>query len=439
MRDEIIEAVKLSGVVGAGGAGFPTHIKLSGKCDVVIANAAECEPLLFNNQELIKNGIDFIIDGLRLAIEATGAKRGIIAIKKKQQRSIYLINKEIESDIKLSIFLLEDFYPAGDEHILVYEVLERIIPEAGIPLDIGVVVQNVETLYNISRAVKGINLTEKYVTVNGAVKNPVTVIVPVGTQFKELLDMAGEPTVKDYLLIDGGPMMGKTVSPDDAVSKTTAGLLIIPAGTYTWLSKKINLNVQIKRAKAACCQCRECTDLCPRFLLGHTLEPHKIMRTVANGITDLSLLKMASICCECGLCDIICPMDLNPKAINLEIKRALQKNKVRYEKKSVERHMKERAWRKFPAKKLITRIGLEPYVSQQAILVEEPKEIKDVTMLLKQHVGIPASPVVEKGQKVRKGDLIGVIPEGGLGANLHASIDGIVVEVKQEHIKISNR
>lgn len=439
MRDEIIEAVKLSGVVGAGGAGFPTHIKLLGKCDVVIANAAECEPLLVNNQELIKNGIDIVIDGLRLAMEATEAKRGIIAIKKKQQGSIDLIKKGIENDTRLSIFLLEDFYPAGDEHILVYEVLERKIPEAGIPLDIGVVVQNVETLYNISRAVKGINVTEKYVTVNGAVKNPITLIVPVGAHFKELLEIAGGPTVKEYLLIDGGPMMGKTVTQDDAVSKTTAGLLVIPAGTYTWLSKKVNLNIQIKRAKAACCQCRECTDLCPRYLLGHTLEPHKIMRAVANGITDLSQLKMASICCECGLCDITCPMDLNPKAINIEIKKVLQQNKVVYEKKSIEKQMKERAWRKFPTKKLIARIGLETYVSRQAILLEELINIKEVTMLLKQHIGVAASPVVEKGQKVKKGDIIGVIPEGRLGANLHAGIDGVVVEIEREYIRISNR
>jgi len=439
MREEIINAVKRAGVVGAGGAGFPTHVKLSAKCDVVIANAAECEPLLVNNQELIKCCVDVIIDGLRLAMEATDAKKGIFAIKRKQQENLISINKEIEKDARLSIFLLDDFYPAGDEHVLVHDVLGWKIPEAGIPLDINVVVQNVETLYNISQAVNRINLTEKYVTVHGAVKNPVTVKIPVGTHFEKLLDIAGGTTIGEYLLIDGGPMMGKTVSPDDAVTKTTAGLLVIPAGTYPWLSKKTNLHVQIIRAKSACCQCRECTDLCPRYLLGHTLEPHKIMRGIANGISDLSLLKMALICCECGLCDLTCPMGLNPKAINVEIKKTLQQNKVVYDKRPVERHMKERAWRKFPTRKLLARIGLEPYAVKHAELFEEPYNIDEVTLLLKQHIGVPVSPIVKKGQKVRKGELIGTIPEGQLGANLHASIDGWVVEVEQEHIKISNR
>jgi len=438
-RGEIIKAIKLAGVVGAGGAGFPTHVKLSANCDVVIANAAECEPLLANNQELLKNSADVVIDGLKWAMEATGAQRGIVAIKNKHRESLAAINKQIEKDSRLSIFLLGDFYPAGDEHVLVYDVLGRKIPEAGIPLDVNAVVQNVETLYNISRALNQSAVTDKYVTVNGAVKTPLTVRAPVGTSFKELLKIAGGTTVEDFLLFDGGPMMGKTVGPDSTVTKTTSGLLVIPAHTHPWISKKINLHTQIIRARSACCQCRECTDLCPRHLLGHALEPHRIMRAIANGISDVTALETALICSECGLCEIACPMGLSPRAINVEIKRTMQQKGIRYDKTPVLMQMKERAWRKFPTRKLLARIGLEGYTAKDAPLLEKQINIGEVTLLLKQHAGVPASPTVQEGQKVEKGELIGQIPETKLGANLHASIDGIVARVEPDYIIISNR
>ncbi|MCR4431798.1 MAG: SLBB domain-containing protein [Tepidanaerobacteraceae bacterium] len=438
-RQEIIKAVELAGVVGAGGAGFPTHVKLAARCDVVIANAAECEPLLANNQELLKYSADAVIDGLNLAMEATGAQKGIVAIKKKYRESLAAIEKEIQKEPRISIFLLDDFYPAGDEHVLVYDVLGRKIPEAGIPIDVNTVVQNVETLYNISRAVKHIAVTDKYVTVSGAVKNPVTVNVPLGTPFKKLLEMAGGTMVRDFLLFDGGPMMGKTASMDSTVTKTTSGLLAIPAGTHPWLSKKINLHVQIIRARSACCQCRECTELCPRRLLGHALEPHRIMRAVANGISDVTALKTALICSECGLCEIACPMGLSPRAINVEIKKTMQQKGIKYDKTPALAQMKERAWRKFPAKKLLTRIGMDEYAANHAALMQTKIEVDEVTLPLKQHAGVPAYPTVQEGQKVEKGDIIGRIPEGKLGANLHASIGGIVARIGPDYITISNR
>lgn len=438
-RQELTKAIKLAGVVGAGGAGFPTHIKLQAACDVVIANAAECEPLLTNNQVLIKNSVGAVIDGLNLAMEATGAQRGIVAIKKKYRESLAAIENAIREQARISIFLLDDFYPAGDEHVLVYDVLGRKIPEAGIPIDVNAVVQNVETLYNISRAAKQMAVTDKYVTVSGAVKNPFTARVPLGTPVKKLLEMAGGTTAKEFVLFDGGPMMGKVVGLDSVVTKTTSGLLSIPAGTHPWLSKKINLHVQIIRARSACCQCRECTELCPRRLLGHSLEPHRIMRAVANSISDVTALKTALICSECGLCEIVCPMGLSPRAINVEIKKTMQQKGIKYEKRPVLTEIKERAWRKYPAKKLLARIGLDEYAANHAALMKEEIKVDEVTLPLKQHIGVPVYPTVQEGQKVEKGDIIGRIPEGKLGANLHASIGGVVTRVGQECITISNK
>jgi len=173
-----LELVARSGTVGAGGAGFPTHVKLAAKdVEVLIANAAECEPMLYTNQELLRHEAPAFVDGLLAAAQLVGAKRTVVAIKEKYHDAIVAVQAALATagSPVVEIIRLPDYYPAGDEHAIVAEVTGRIVPENGLPLDVGVVVQNVETLANVSAALQGRPVTLKWVTVTGAVRQPISI------------------------------------------------------------------------------------------------------------------------------------------------------------------------------------------------------------------------------------------------------------------------
>jgi Na+-translocating ferredoxin:NAD+ oxidoreductase RnfC subunit len=172
-----LEDIAAAGVVGAGGAGFPTHVKLSGKADTVLINAAECEPLLHKDKEVLRDYADIVIEGLRTAMQLVGADQGRIGIKEKYHDVIELVQGKCTSGVEVAT--LRDAYPAGDEFILVYDVLRRAIPPGGIPLNVGAVVMNVETSLNVARAATQ-PVTEKFLSVAGAVAQPVTLRVPIG-------------------------------------------------------------------------------------------------------------------------------------------------------------------------------------------------------------------------------------------------------------------
>jgi len=166
-REQVAEA----GVVGAGGAGFPTHVKLAGQADTVLVNAAECEPLLHKDKEVLRQYADEVLAGLAAAMDLVGAERGVVGIKGKYADVIELLKPKLAP--KMDVVPLRDAYPAGDEFILVYDVLGRVIPPGGIPLAVGAVVVNVETAMNVARAAEQ-PVTEKYLSIAGAVANPIT-------------------------------------------------------------------------------------------------------------------------------------------------------------------------------------------------------------------------------------------------------------------------
>ncbi|MGB9791856.1 MAG: SLBB domain-containing protein, partial [Thermacetogeniaceae bacterium] len=194
----LVEKVRLAGVVGAGGAGFPTHIKYLSKAELLIVNGAECEPLLWVDKEILRLRATQVVNAVRSVIEAIGAKRGIITLKKKYENIADNLRKAIsKSQAPIEIILLDDFYPAGDEHVLVYEVTGEPLPPGAIPTKRGIIVNNVETVLNIGKALDGKPVTEKWVTVTGAVGNPSTFVVPLGTPIRTLIEAAGGPTVSD--------------------------------------------------------------------------------------------------------------------------------------------------------------------------------------------------------------------------------------------------
>ena len=216
---DLSEKIFNAGIVGAGGAGFPTHIKAKSKVEFILANGAECEPLLHKDYEIMVNHAPKIVDGMKLMFESTNASKGYFGVKAKNAAAISAIEPLLENT-NIEMSFLGDFYPSGDEYELVYYATKRLIPPKGLPLDVGCVVNNVETFYNVSNAANDIPLTEKFICVAGAVKNPSSFFVPVGTKFKDIIEFVGGTTVRDFGMFISGIMMGKlSFDLDDVVLK----------------------------------------------------------------------------------------------------------------------------------------------------------------------------------------------------------------------------
>ncbi len=432
VKQQIIEAVRNAGVVGAGGAGLPTHVKADASVDTVLVNGASCEPLLMSDPYLLEAETDTVIRGLLAMMDCTGADRGVICLKGKHAKALAAVRAAVAKDSsdRLEVFELRDFYPAGDEHVLVHEVLGRIVPERGIPLQVGAVVSNVETLYNVALALDGRAVTHRFLTVAGEVRRPCLLKAPVGTPVAEVLAFAGGPTIANYKVVDGGPMMGRVLDNIAApVTRTTSGLLVLPP-EHTVVAGKIMAPERLRRVtNTICCQCSQCTDLCPRNLLGHSLQPHKIMRVAASLTLESPAARTALLCSECGVCEkFACPMQVSPREVNAQIKKELMRAGVRWEDtgKSLVPHP-FRDPRFIPTKRLMQRLDVLRYDTHPEFAGELRPSL--VCVPLNRHIGAPAVPVVTVGDKVRAGDRLGEIPEKAMGARVHASIAGTVAAV----------
>lgn len=434
LNQKIFEA----GVVGAGGAGFPTHVKAKSTVEFVLANGAECEPLIHKDLEIMKNFPKEIVNGMELMMQNTKAKKGYFGIKGKNAVAIEKIQEQFTNG-KIEMTILGDFYPSGDEYELVYEATKRLIPPHGIPLDVGCVVNNVETLYNISRAAEGKPVTEKFVCVAGAVKNPSTFFAPVGTSFEELIKHVGGTTESDFGIFVGGLLMGKlTFDLSEVVTKTTAAIIVLPKDHYMINRMERPIEDMNRIGKSACDQCSYCTEFCPRYLLGYDVQPHKVMRSLVFTTSGKSLWNQyADLCCACGLCSLYaCPEDLYPREACLQSKAEMKAAGQKYEQlKPVKVHpIKE--GRRVPLKQLRKRLNVEQYEAETPFTKERPQP-NAVKILLQQHVGGPAKATVKIGESVNVGDVIGKPEEGKLGSVIHSSISGKVTHVSEEFIRIS--
>lgn len=431
------QKLKQMGVVGAGGAGFPTYVKSQAQVEFVIANGAECEPLIHKDLELMKHFPEQIIQGMKIMMEATGAKKGKFGIKEKHTDAIEEISKFIKNS-SIEFTFLGDFYPSGDEYEVVYAATGRLIPPAGIPLQVGCVVNNVETLYNIANAVEDKPVTKKIVSVSGEVKNPKAFWIPIGTPFKDLIELAGGTTVKEYAIIVSGLMMGQiTFDEYDVVTKTTAGLIILPKEHFLVTRKTQPPENQNRIGKSACDQCSYCTEFCPRYLLGYEVMPHKVMRSLGFTLAGEAMWNQwAELCCACGLCTLYaCPEDLFPKEACDKAKYDMRQAGIKFTqtKRVVVHPMKEA--RRVPQSQLRRRLKVDQYDVETPF--EEIDFIPDeVKIKLQQHIGKPAKPIVNIGDYVKEGQLIGEIRESDLGAFIHSSINGKVIEVNNEFIRI---
>lgn len=434
---ELSHILQQNGIVGAGGAGFPTYAKLSDKADIILMNCAECEPLLKLHRQLLKEYAQEIMKAFALIAETVGAKQAIIGIKEEYKSTIDAIEAYIDDFPQMSIHMLPGVYPMGDETVLIYEATGRVVRPGGLPIECGVAVFNVETLYNVYRAVwENHPVTDKCVTIVGEVEHPITVRVPIGMRIKEVVDMAGQITTEDPVYLLGGPMMGGFGSCYQPITKTTNAVIVLPGEHPLVYRKRIDVSNALRRAASACCQCQTCTDLCPRHALGHPIQPHLFMRAAANhDIQSIEPFVDTMFCSSCGLCEMYsCPQGLSPRSIMAEYKAGLRKNGIKPPAKEAKPVKESREYRKVPERRLIARLGLIPYETE-ALLDSCIREAQEVRVLLSQHIGVPARAVVKNGTNVACGDVIANAAEG-LSVNIHASITGTITEITDKYISI---
>ena len=434
---ELADLLQKNGVVGAGGAGFPTYAKLDKRAETIIMNCAECEPLLKLHRQLLEKHADEIVSVFHLIMETVGAKEAIIGIKKAYKKTVEALKGVIPQYPGVKLGLLDEVYPAGDEVVLIYEATGKVVRPGGLPIESGVIVFNVETLYNLYRALhKQEPVVDKLVSVVAEVNSPVTVRMPIGATVEEAVALAGGARIKNPVYFVGGPMMGNIMPGTAPITKTTNAILVFPENHYLVQRKRANTEVMLKRAAASCCQCSMCTDLCPRHLLGHPIQPHLFMRAATcKDVQDPNIFLDTFFCCSCGLCELYsCFQGLSPRTLMAEYKNGLRAAGVKAPQVQAAPVSPARELRKAPMKRLMARLDLAKY-DVSAPLKDECVSVDSVKIPLRQHIGAPAVAAVKPGDMVERGQVI-ANPASGLSVAIHASISGRVRAADANYITI---
>lgn len=296
-KEEIIEAVKAGGVVGMGGAGFPTHVKLSPKnadeIDTIIVNASECEPYLTSDYRRIMDEADKVIGGLQIVLTMFPGAKGIIGIENNKPKAIKLLKEKVADIDNITVNSLKTKYPEGAERQLIYANTGRYINSKMLPADAGCIVHNVDTVYAIYEAVReGRPIIDRLVTVSGdAVEEPCNILTKMGTSYTELIEAAGGFKGTPEKIISGGPMMGKALYTTDVPAmKSTSAILCMSKDEVA------------EYEESPCIRCGKCVSVCPGRVMPNTLAT-----LVENNNIDEFLKLNGMECCECGCCSYVCP------------------------------------------------------------------------------------------------------------------------------------
>lgn len=424
---ELKQIMKDAGLVGDGGAGFPSYAKLAEGADTLVINGAECEPLLYTDYIIMKRELPLVLSGIQAVIWSMNIPRALFCIKKHTaERLSFSDGEKLAHGVYVKI--LPDVYPMGDEISLIFEATGRVVRPGALPISKRVIVYNVETMYNLGRTIKfGDPVTMKWLTVGGDVSEPMVVKVPIGTRVEDLFKKLGIEVGKNHVVLEGGPSMGKVINYRRAsVSKVTKALIILPEDTQAVKAKLTDEKKAVKRAETACCQCTRCTDMCPRALLGYPLEPHKMVRTAMNAAEfSPALVLNATLCCACGVCEsLACNQGISPRAVIANYKALLAKNKMKYVSEVDVFPAEEREYRMISSDKWAYTLGVARF-DRVAEFAPEVKDFDRVEIPLGKYIGTPSSPIVKDGEIVKKGQLIAAA-SAGLSVPFYATIDGRV-------------
>ena len=296
-KEEIITIVKEAGVVGLGGAGFPTHVKLSpkdeSKIDTIIVNGAECEPYLTSDYRMMLEEPESIIKGLNIILQLFDNAKGVIGIESNKPEAIKLMTELVKDEPRITVCPLQTKYPQGGERTLIYAVTGRKINSTMLPADAGCMVDNVDTVISIYNAVaKGIPLIRRIITVTGdAITNPQNYNVRIGTNYSELIEASGGFKTEPEKVISGGPMMGQALfNFNIPVTKTSSALTCMTNDEVAG------------NAPSACIRCGRCVKVCPGNIV-----PQMLMEAAERSDMERFVKLNGMECCECGCCAYICP------------------------------------------------------------------------------------------------------------------------------------
>ena len=295
--EELANAVRDSGIVGLGGAGFPTSVKLAVKdisaVEYFVINGAECEPYITSDTRTMLDYSDLIVTGVKRMTKLFEPKAVYIGIEKNKPKSIAKLKELFKDEPKVIVKALPPMYPQGGEKVLIYNTTGRVVPEGKLPLDVGVIIMNITTLANIELYLEtGIPLVEKLVTVDGsAVKEPKNVFVPIGTRLSAVFDFCGGFKEEPKKVLYGGPMMGTAV-PDLSVPilKNTNAILALGAKDAEF------------KEETPCIRCGNCVNHCPM-----RLNPPMIAKAFNNNDGAELYRQRVNLCMECGACSFVCP------------------------------------------------------------------------------------------------------------------------------------
>ena len=436
---QLKDILQAQGVVGAGGAGFPSYGKLADGASILVVNAIECEPLIYTDFTLMKEHLDEIVTGMRLVMEFANIPQGLLCVKGYRALKLGLADGQKLAE---GVFVkhLPNVYPMGDEINLIYTATGRLVKPGNLPITAGVIVYNAETLYNVALAVnKNQPVTEKWITISGDVPEVLCIKAPIGMKIADVL-AACKVTVDDnHSVIDGGPSMGAIKNPNvDVVTKTTKALLILPNHIPAVVGKKRTAEENLRMAASVCCQCSRCTDMCPRHLMGYPIEPHKMVRsTLSAAQMTPELVKNASLCCACDICGTFaCCQGISPMQVIKEFKNILGKHRVRYMADPNDHFnvSPDREFRMLNAAKWKDMLGVTKF-DRYPTYVETPVTARHVEIKMAQHIGAPSVPAVAVGDVVTVGQMI-ASAGNGLSVPQYASIAGKVTYVDDRVIVI---
>lgn len=296
-KDEILTAIKNAGIVGMGGAGFPTNVKLSPKnaeeIDYIIVNASECEPYLTSDYRRLLDEAEKVIEGLRIALSIFPHAKGIIAVEDNKPKAITRLKEVLGDDTDIKVNSMKTKYPEGAERQLIYANTGRYINSKMLPADAGCIVHNVDTVYAICEAVReGRPLIKRLVTVTGdAITNPCNYLVRIGTNMAELIEAADGFLQEPEKIVAGGPMMGKALyNLDIPITKSSSAILCMTKDEVS------------EYEPSNCIRCGKCLEVCPSRIM-----PNKLATLAQQGNLEEFERLQGMECCECGCCSYVCP------------------------------------------------------------------------------------------------------------------------------------
>ena len=436
---ELVKTIKTAGAACANDS-LPVLLEPEDAVHCLILNAVSTEPLMETERCLCVMQPERVAAAAAKIAEGVKAERTVIAVRADDdaaQQALLQAIAKIHAPVEL--FKAEPFYPAEDEMVLTWLVTGRAVPERGTVRDVNCALISVSEALDILAALEGAPVTDRFLTVTGAVKEPLLLKAPIGMPLSACLAQA-QPEA-DTALIVGGPMKGRFLnSPaalrDTPLTRSTENLIVLPRAHSVFNRKGQPLDTVLRRAKSACEQCQICTMFCPRYGLGHSMRPDILMRglrrekEIAENGGYAEAFGDAFNCCFCGVCDAVCPMGLRPRTVNAYFYGGLKKRNSLVPRR--QEPVPRGKHGGIDAARLAALLGLSEYADFHNFIYRECTA-EEVFIPFTRRSYRPAQPLKHEGDTVEKGALLA---KDGSCNGIHASISGTIMAISEKGVRI---